>query len=245
MLTELESVMNALQHNLTLQHEQKFCAQNKEQGIALLGTVIVLSLVMGLLVWGTLAMTRQGMISAYQTNNANQARTAALIGISALTQYAQNQYAPTASAASSGNGAVAAYVPVGTNAATSIAFSAPYMAATVSAVVTANTFSASPSPNGVPEHIIIMSQGASGLARGTAVAILGLASSGGTAGSGQGNIPVNLTGNTTFSGKVQLNGGNNSSLSTNGSLSSSGSFSGFNTVISTKSMSLSGSSGSG
>jgi len=272
MLTKLVEILKLSQVVSHQRPSLEICDNRSEQGIALLGTTIILALVIGLLVWGTLVMTRQSAISAYQVNNANQARTAALIGISALTQYAQHQYAPTANTAStagngntnpissflsgfltsnspslptSGNGAVAAYVPVGTNAATSIAFSEPYMAATVSAVVTANTFSVSPSPTGTPGQIIIMSQGASGSARATAVAVLGIGSSTGSSGSGQGNIPVNLNGNTIFSGNVNLVGGNNSSLSTNGTLTSSGSFSGFNTIISTQSMSLSGSSGSG
>ena len=199
MLTELVEILKLSQIAHLQRPSLEICDNRSEQGIALLGTTVVLALVMGLLVWGTLVMTRQSAISAYQVNNANQARTAALIGISALTQYAQNQYAPTATTASaagntntnpissflsgfltssspslptSGNGAVATYVPVGTNAATSIAFSAPYMAATVSAVVTANTFSVSPSPTGTPGQIIIMSQGASGSARATATAVL-------------------------------------------------------------------------
>lgn len=272
MLTKLVKLKRHIKRNTGLLRARRNHTSNDEQGIALLGTTVVLALVMGLLVWGTLVMTRQSAISAYQVNNANQARTAALIGISALEQYTQQIYAPTISASSatgngvsnpfssflsgfltnstqslptSGPGAIAAYVPVGTNAATSIAFSAPYMAATVSAVVTANTFSVSPSPSGASGQIIIMSQGASGLARATAVAVLGVGSSAGSAGSAQGNIPVNLSGNTTFSGSINLIGGSNSSLSTTGTLGSSGSFSGFNTIISTQSMTLSGSSGSG
>lgn len=193
--------MHHIKHNSGLPRAEKKSSRHSEQGIALLGTTVVLALVMGLLVWGTLVMTRQSAISAYQVNNTNQARTAALIGISALEQYAQQSYAPTTSTASatgnsnsnpfasfisgfltnntqplptSGPGAIAAYVPVGTNAATSITFSAPYMAATVSAVVTANTFSVSPSPNGTPGQLIIASQGASGSARDTAIAVLGI-----------------------------------------------------------------------
>lgn len=199
MLSKLVEMLKIPPYDLHVRRSLKAYDEHAEQGIALLGTTVVLALVMGLLVWGTLVMTRQSAISAYQVNNANQARTAALIGISALTQYAQNQYAPTATTASavgngnsnpissflsgfltggtsslptSGNGAVATFVPVGTNAATTIAFSAPYMAATVSAVVTANTFSASPIPSGAPGQIIIMSQGASGSARATATAVL-------------------------------------------------------------------------
>ncbi len=233
-----------------------------ERGIALLGTTLVLAIVMGLLVWGTLVMARQSAVSAYQVNNANQARTAALIGIAALTQYANQAATPTASASSSsssssggilgvlssllapgtsvpngGSGGVALNVPVGTNAETAIAFSAPYMAATVSAVVTANTFSASGS---IPGQIVIMSQGASGTARATAVAVLAATSATGSS-AAQAEVPINLNGGTSFSGNVQLEGGQNASLAVNGSVTASGSFSGFNNSSSTGSASYSGS----
>ena len=264
MLTKLVEIMIMPLDALIVRHNLKTYDEHAEQGIALLGTTVVLALVMGLLVWGTLVMTRQSAISAYQVNNANQARTAALIGISALTQYAQNQYAPTVSAVSSyggggnsnpissflsgfltssspslptsGNGAVAAYVPVGTNAATSIAFSAPYMAATVSAVVTANTFSVSPNPSGAPGQLIVMSQGASGLARATAIAVLQLRQIGsngqssasapynvyvqGSAsfnGAGSSNANIGVTGNVSFNGRGSYNNVDAGSFSANGS----------------------------
>ena len=225
MLTKLVERMRHVGIVTRLLRARTTYTSSDEQGIALLGTVLVLSLVMGLLLWGTLVMTRQSAISAYQINNDNQARTAALIGISALEQYAQQQYAPTASTSSStgsgisnpfssflggfltnstqtlptsGPGAVAAYVPAGTNAATSITFSAPYMAATVSAVVTANTFSVSPSPNGTPGQIIIASQGASGSARATAVSVLAIKT--------VNNTPPQIQNKITLSGTATLKG---------------------------------------
>lgn len=225
MLTKLVERMHHIKRDTGLLRAKKSHTSIDEQGFALLGTTVVLALVMGLLVWGTLVMTRQSAISAYQVNNANQARAAALIGISALEQYAQQAYAPTASPSSatgtgssnpfasflsgfltnstqslpaSGSGAIAAYVPVGTNAATSIAFSAPYMAATVSAVVTANTFSVTPSPNGTPGQLIIASQGASGSARDTAIAVLGIKTVNTT--------PPAIQNKITLSGKATLNG---------------------------------------
>ena len=248
MLTELvEMMMHHFQRDTGLYMARRIRSSVGEQGFSLLGTTVVLALVMGLLVWGTLVMTRQSAISTYQVNNVNQARTAALIGISALTRYAQQQYKPSTAATASGNsgsnsglivnllgslltsnspglptsgnGAVAAYVPVGTNATTAIAFSAPYMAATVSAVVAANTFSVSPSPTGTPGQIIIVSHGTSGSARATAVGVLQLrqiASNGqssasapynvyvqGSAsfnGAGSSNANIGITGTATFNG---------------------------------------------
>ena len=139
--------------------------QNKEKGIALLGTVFVLSLVMGLLVWSTLVMTRQGAASSYQTNNANQARAAALIGVSAIQQYAQEQFGQSANSS-----AVANNIPVGSTASAALNISTPYMAATVSSVVTANTFSATANPS--DDYITANSTGTSGNSTERAGAIL-------------------------------------------------------------------------
>ncbi|MBU2719235.1 hypothetical protein HF563_07595 [Acidithiobacillus ferridurans] len=160
MLTKLESVMNTLQ-----QKRLGPCTQDKEKGIALLGTVLVLSLVMGLLVWSTLVMTRQGAASSYQTNNANQARTAALIGVSAIQQYAQEQFGPLANSS-----AVANNIPVGSTASAALNIPTPYMAATVSAVVTANTFSAT--SNSSDAYITANSTGTSGNSTERAGAVL-------------------------------------------------------------------------
>ncbi len=160
MLTKLESVIITLQQK-RLDH----CMQNKEKGIALLGTVFVLSLVMGLLVWSTLVMTRQGAASSYQTNNANQARAAALIGVSAIQQYAQEQFGQSANSS-----AVANNIPVGSTASAALNISTPYMAATVSSVVTANTFSATANPS--DDYITANSTGTSGNSTERAGAIL-------------------------------------------------------------------------
>jgi hypothetical protein len=160
MLTKLESVINTLQQK-RLDH----CTQNKEKGIALLGTVFVLSLVMGLLVWSTLVMTRQGAASSYQTNNANQARTAALIGVSAIQKYAQEQFLPSANSS-----AVANNIPVGSTASAALNISTPYMAATVYSVVTSNTFSATANPS--DEYITANSTGTSGNSTERAGAVL-------------------------------------------------------------------------
>ncbi len=154
--------MNTLQ-----QKRLGHCTQDKEKGIALLGTVLVLSLVMGLLVWGTLVMTRQGAASSYQTNNANQARTAALIGVSALQQYAQEQFGP-----SNNSAAVANNIPVGSTASAALHIPTPYMASTVSAVVTANTFSAT--SNSSNSYITTNSTGTSGNSVAKAGAILSI-----------------------------------------------------------------------
>ncbi len=157
--------MNILRHYLTPRHEPKSCACDKEHGIALLGTVFVLSLVMGLLAWGTLAMTRQGATSSYQTNNANQARTAALIGVSAIQQYAQKQFRGSANSS-----AIANNIPVGSTASAALRLSDPYIAATVYSVVTANTFSAT--ANYSDEYLTVNSIGSSGNSTARAGAVL-------------------------------------------------------------------------
>jgi hypothetical protein len=141
---------------------------------------------MGLLAWGTLAMTRQGATSSYQTNNANQARTAALIGISAIQKYANMQFAST-------SGAVAPNI---SSASAAINLSAPYMAATVYAHVTANTFS--PGVGTSSEYIIIKSNGSSGNAAAEATAVLTVKTVNNTSQSIQNKI--------TLSGKATLEG---------------------------------------
>ncbi|MBE7563940.1 hypothetical protein H7F10_13550 [Acidithiobacillus sp. HP-6] len=265
---------------------------NGESGAVLLLSVIVLAILLGFIAWSTLSTTKTALTSAYQMTNDNQARVAALVGVSALTQYANGiyQHANDASNGSStcsqgggllgsilspicnvatglvsgmlgnvgtstpipngGNGGVAVYMHPGTTAQATLSNTAPFLGATVSAYVLSNTFTpagslSNPPTASAPGLITIVSQGASGHARATAVAVLGVASPGSGAGSAQGNIPVNLNGDTTFGGNINLIGGSNSSLSTSGNLTSSGSFTGFNTIISTKSMNLSGSSGAG
>ncbi|WP_436396221.1 hypothetical protein ACSDBR_06695 [Acidithiobacillus ferriphilus] len=68
---------------------------HSESGIALLGTVLVTALVLGLAAWGVLKMTGNAQQSVYGENTANQARTAALMGIQAITGYAQSVYVKT------------------------------------------------------------------------------------------------------------------------------------------------------
>jgi hypothetical protein len=65
---------------------------HQESGMALLGTVLVAALVLGLASWGILNMTKNVQQSVYGESAANQARTAALIGIQAVTGYAQSVY---------------------------------------------------------------------------------------------------------------------------------------------------------
>ncbi len=65
---------------------------HQESGMALLGTVFVAALVLGLASWGILNMTKNVQQSVYGESAANQARTAALIGIQAVTGYAQSVY---------------------------------------------------------------------------------------------------------------------------------------------------------
>ena len=65
---------------------------HRESGMALLGTVLVAALVLGLASWGILNMTKNVQQSVYGESAANQARTAALIGIQAVTGYAQSVY---------------------------------------------------------------------------------------------------------------------------------------------------------
>ena len=65
---------------------------HSESGMALLGTVLVVALVLGLAGWGVLNMTSNAQRSLYGESTANQARTAALMGIQAVTGYAQSVY---------------------------------------------------------------------------------------------------------------------------------------------------------
>ncbi len=68
---------------------------HSESGMALLGTVFVAALVLGLAGWGILNMTGNAQKSLYGESTANQARTAALMGIQAVTGYAQSVYVGT------------------------------------------------------------------------------------------------------------------------------------------------------
>jgi hypothetical protein len=61
--------------------------------MALLGTVLVAALVLGLAAWGVIDMAGNSQKTVYNETTANQARTAALVGIQAATAYVQSVYA--------------------------------------------------------------------------------------------------------------------------------------------------------
>ena len=110
------------------------CApMHKEGGFTLLGTVFVASLVMGIGALGILAMAKNSSTTVYGENAANQARTAALMGINALAQYAQQQY-------TSGSLNGVAGVPVGTAVAQSMGAQGNAPLSNVQAAVIANTY---------------------------------------------------------------------------------------------------------
>lgn len=106
---------------------------HKEGGFTLLGTVFVASLVMGIGALGILAMAKNSSTTVYGENAANQARTAALMGINALAQYAQQQY-------TSGSLNGVAGVPVGTAVAQSMGAQGNAPLSNVQAAVIANTY---------------------------------------------------------------------------------------------------------
>ena len=60
--------------------------------MALLGTVLVAALVLGLAAWGVIDMAGKSQQAVYNEAAANQARTAALVGIQAATAYVQSVY---------------------------------------------------------------------------------------------------------------------------------------------------------
>ncbi len=105
----------------------------KESGFTLLGTVFVASMVMGIGALGILAMVKNAGTTVYGENAANQARTAALMGINALAQYAQQQYT------SSGLNGMAG-VPVGAAVAQSMGAQGNGPLSNVQAAVIANTY---------------------------------------------------------------------------------------------------------
>ncbi len=142
---------------------------SRESGIALLGAVLVAALVLGLASWGVLSMTDNAQQSVYHENAANQARTAALMGIQAVAGYTQSVYVgsnPPASASlvnlvtaslASGSGIIDQDFTQPTN-------------ANVQAMVVANTFSSVLSPLGTAPsgYIKVLSTGRSGNAIQTA-----------------------------------------------------------------------------
>jgi type II secretory pathway pseudopilin PulG len=105
----------------------------KEGGFTLLGTVFVASLVMGIGALGILAMAKNSSTTVYGENAANQARTAALMGINALAQYTQQQY-------TSGSLNGVAGVPVGTAVVQSMGAQGNGPLSSVQAAVIANTY---------------------------------------------------------------------------------------------------------
>lgn len=147
---------------------------HSESGMALLGTVLVTALVFGLAAWGVLNMTSNAQKSVYGENAANQARTAALMGIQAITGYAQsvyvgnnppasatlaNLYSATTPGLANGSGPVDQLFNQPTN-------------ANVQAMVTANTFSGTSSLVGANGFIRVLSTGRSGPAIQTAESYL-------------------------------------------------------------------------
>ncbi|EGQ62226.1 hypothetical protein GGI1_11668, partial [Acidithiobacillus sp. GGI-221] len=106
---------------------------HKEGGFTLLGMVFVASLAMGIGALGILSMAKNSSTTVYGENAANQARTAALMGINALAQYAQQQYA-------SGSLNAVAGVPVGTAVAQSMGANGKAPLSNVQAAVIANTY---------------------------------------------------------------------------------------------------------
>jgi hypothetical protein len=132
-----------------------------EDGFALLSTVLVAALVLGLAGWGILNMTSNSEKSAYGENIANQARTAALMGVQAITAYAQSEYQRTNPASLSNLSSI------NNNTGVDQSFTQPTNA-NIQAVVTVNTFGT----NLTNQFIKVLSTGRSGSAMQTAQAYL-------------------------------------------------------------------------
>jgi hypothetical protein len=252
--------------------------KNQESGMALLVSVLILALIMGIVTAATLASSRSSVITSAQISESNAARTAALVGIAAMTRDAQNIHSTpnTATAGSSscasgllglgsllcgldnnllgsggtpvaipngGNGGIAVEMPVGTTASATITNAHPYYQATVHAVVTANTFSPAQGTTKSKAGIItILSEGKSGHSSATAEAVIAAEPVQTTSSVTQNNA-INMNGDTTFSGSVNVEGGSNGNeqnLSDNGSVSNQGGYTGFNNVYATQSISSSG-----
>ncbi|MDA8375878.1 MAG: hypothetical protein M0Z50_02150 [Planctomycetia bacterium] len=259
-------------------HTKPLTNDHSESGAALLVVVLVSALLMLLIAESVAMMGRTSVQSASDVGQSNEARAAALAGVSAMTQYAQNIHSTADTASSNdsnceqdmlglgpllcgldtnlpggqvaipngGNGGVAVEMPVGTTATATISNASPYVDARVRAVVTANTFSpasgATPSKPGI---ISILSEGQSGSASATVAAVLGAvaATPSATSSSSVINNAININGNSTFSGDVNVVGGDApQNLSDNGSVSTGGSFNGFNSIYSVDSLTISGSS---
>jgi hypothetical protein len=172
--------------------------------MALLGTVLVTAIVLGLAAWGVLNMTGNAQKSVYGESTANQARTAALMGIQAITGYAQSVYVgntPPASATlanlypgttpglANGSGPVDQSFNQPTN-------------ANVQAMIKLNTFLVGASANG---FIRVLSTGRSGPAIQTAESYL----------TAQLSTLRNNKYNVILGGQATLNGGVNNSPTDN------------------------------
>ena len=168
---------------------------HKEGGFTLLGAVFVASVVMGIGALGILAMTKNSSTTVYGENAANQARTAALMGINALTQYTQQQY--TASAMSG-----IAAVPVGTAVTQSMGAHGNAPLANVQAAVIANTYlniGGIPNQNGA---IFVQSTGRAGPYAETARAALTLQNNKATGAFVPTQYDIFARGTATFNGGV-------------------------------------------
>ncbi|MBE7564428.1 hypothetical protein H7F10_16220 [Acidithiobacillus sp. HP-6] len=154
---------------------------HQEAGIALLGSVLVAALVLGLAGWGILNMTKVAQQTVYGESAANQARTAALIGIQAVTGYAQSVYVGNnPSTASLGNlfnapglsnndGPVNQLFTQPTNASVQAMITANTFSSVTAATGSGTTGSTSTSGNG---YIRMLSTGRSGSAIQTAEAYI-------------------------------------------------------------------------
>jgi hypothetical protein len=166
--------------------------------MALLGTVLVTALVLGLAAWGILNMTGTAQRSVYGENAANQARTAALMGIQAVTGYAQSVYlgaTPPTSASLSNLSAPALSQDSGLVDQT---FTQPTNA-NVQTMIVANTFSST--GTGTGGFIKMLSTGRSGSSIQTAEAYLTAQNST----LRNNNYSVILGGNATLNGGIKNN----------------------------------------
>jgi hypothetical protein len=140
---------------------------HSESGIALLGTVLVAALVLGLAAWGVLNITSNAQQSVYRENAANQARTAALMGIQAVTGYAQSIYVGSTPPTSASLSNLVTAPLTSPNGIIDQSFTQPTNA-NVQAMIVANTFSVTASTG----YIKMLSTGRSGSAIQTAEAYL-------------------------------------------------------------------------
>lgn len=134
-----------------------------ESGLALLLSVLILTLIMGILAATSLSLSKVSVMTAAQASTQNAARVAAMIGVSAILQDAQTIYKDDG-----GNSMLGVGIPVGTTASAAIKNAAPYFQGNVSSTVTANTCGTKESSG----EITILSTGTSGNATATVEAII-------------------------------------------------------------------------